>query len=151
MLAKLTPYLSEWEGEFGRGFLEGVRLGAKMTPALWGQMRLRREELNRWCAGVFERFDLVLTPTVPYDPPAASGPLRPEVEGRRQPAANVGSFTMPFNLSWHPAATVRAGLSEARLPVGLQIVAPRHRDDLALQAAFAFEQARPWSAHWPEI
>jgi aspartyl-tRNA(Asn)/glutamyl-tRNA(Gln) amidotransferase subunit A len=71
------------------------------------------------------------------------------VEGRKQPAANVGSFTMPFNLSWHPAATVRAGLSRAGLPVGLQIVAPRHRDDLVLQAAYAFEKAHPWADHWP--
>jgi aspartyl-tRNA(Asn)/glutamyl-tRNA(Gln) amidotransferase subunit A len=150
MLAKLSPLLPEQESEFGRGFLKGVMLGARMTPATWGQMRARREQLNRWCARAFERFDLLLTPTVPYDPPAAGGPLLAEVEGRRQPDANVGSFTMPFNLSWHPAATVRAGLSDAGLPVGLQIVAPRHRDDLALQAAFAYEQARPWAHRWPE-
>jgi len=61
----------------------------------------------------------------------------------------VASFTIPFNLSWHPAATVRAGFSQAGLPVGLQIVGPRHRDDLVLQAAFAFEQARPWRNDWP--
>ena len=114
-----------------------------MTPERWGEIQRRREALNRWCAGVFERFDLLLTPTVPYDPPAARGPFPTETEGRTQPLASVASFTIPFNLSWHPAATVRAGLSRAGLPVGLQIVAPRHRDDLVLQAAFAFERARP--------
>lgn len=147
-LARLSPLLPEHEAEFGRSFLKGVKLGAKMTPEQWGKMRLRREELNRWCGEIFQRYDLLLTPTVPYDPPAAGGPLQRETEGRQQPAANVGSFTMPFNLSWHPAATVRAGLSDAGLPVGLQIVAPRHRDDLCLQAAFAFEQAQPWQ-EWP--
>ena len=73
------------------------------------------------------------------------------MEGKRQPEANVGSFTMPFNLSWHPAATVRCGFSRAGLPVGLQIVGPRHRDDLVLQAAYAFEQARPWAHDWPTV
>ena len=69
----------------------------------------------------------------------------------KAPWASVASFTIPFNLSWHPAATVRAGFSKAGLPVGLQIVAPRHRDDLVLQAAHAFEQARPWADHWPRV
>ena len=148
---RLAPLLPEREPDFGRGFISGVKLGRNMDAERWGAFRRRREELNRWCAATFSRFDLVLTPTVPYDPPVARGPLRLEVEGRRQPVANVGSFTMPFNLSWHPAATVRAGFSRAGLPVGLQIVGPRHRDDLVLQAAWAFEQAHPWGESWPEV
>jgi aspartyl-tRNA(Asn)/glutamyl-tRNA(Gln) amidotransferase subunit A len=151
LLGELGALLPEREAEFGRGFLAAVRMGDQMTPERFAAFRRRREELNRWCAELFERFDLLVTPTVPYDPPAAKGPLPESTEGRVQPAANVGSFTMPFNLSWHPAATVRAGFSRAGLPVGLQIVAPRHRDDLALQAAWAFEQARPWADAWPDL
>jgi aspartyl-tRNA(Asn)/glutamyl-tRNA(Gln) amidotransferase subunit A len=151
LLGRLGELLPEREHEFGRGFIANVKLGTQMTPERFAAFRRRREELNRWCAGLFERFDLLVTPTVPYDPPPAKGPLRAEVEGRPQPAANVGSFTMPFNLSWHPAATVRAGFSEAGLPVGMQIVGPRHRDDLVLQAAHAFEQVRPWAHRWPEL
>ncbi len=122
-----------------------------MTPELFARIAASREQLNRWCAEVFDRFDLLLTPTVPYDPPPARGPFPTEIEGRKLPWASVGSFTIPFNLSWHPAATVRAGFSQAGLPVGLQIVGPRHRDDLVLQAAHAFEQARPWAHEWPEL
>jgi aspartyl-tRNA(Asn)/glutamyl-tRNA(Gln) amidotransferase subunit A len=150
-LAKLAPLLPKHEPEFGRAFIEGIKTGRRMTPERWGEAKRRREELNRWCAEIFERFDVLLTPTVPYDPPAARGPFPSEVEGRRQPWGSVGSFTMPFNLSWHPAATVRAGFSRAGLPVGLQIIGPRHRDDLVLQAAFAFEQARPWRDDWPRL
>jgi len=150
LLAKIGHLLPDHEEEFGRSFIRGVKAGAGMTPALWGHMKARREELNQWCADVFDQYDLLLTPTVPYDPPPARGPLADEVEGRAQPAANVGSFTMPFNLSWHPAATVRAGFSDAGLPVGMQIVGPRLRDDLVLQAARAFERERPWQT-WPEL
>jgi aspartyl-tRNA(Asn)/glutamyl-tRNA(Gln) amidotransferase subunit A len=60
-------------------------------------------------------------------------------------------FTYPFNLSGHPAASVRAGMADDGLPCGLQIVAERHRDDLVLQAAHAYEQARPWNEHWPAL
>ena len=150
-LSKNTHLLPEHEEEFGRAYLRGIKAGEQFTPDRWATFRRRREELNRWCAGVFERFDLLLTPTLPYDPPLAPGPLLSEVDGKPQPPANIGSFTMPFNLAWHPAASARAGLSKAGLPVGLQIVAPRHRDELVLQAAFAFEQHRPWHPDWPGV
>jgi aspartyl-tRNA(Asn)/glutamyl-tRNA(Gln) amidotransferase subunit A len=151
LLGRIGHLLPEREGDFGHSFIRGVKAGNAMTPELWGNVRRRRAELNRWCADVFERYDLLLTPTVPYDPPPAKGPFPEETEGRTQPMASVGSFTIPFNLSWHPAATVRAGLSKAGLPAGLQIVGPRHRDDLVLQAAFAFERARPWARDWPQV
>jgi aspartyl-tRNA(Asn)/glutamyl-tRNA(Gln) amidotransferase subunit A len=151
LLSKIGHHLPEREGEFGRGFIHGVKAGARMTPERWGEIRARREELNRWCAELFESYDLLLTPTVPFDPPPAKGPFPSEVEGRPQPTATIGSFTMPFNMSWHPAATVRAGLSRANLPVGLQIVGPRHRDDRVLQAAWAFEQVRPYRDSWPQL
>ncbi len=149
--ARLGRLLEERSGDFGRAFLRGLELGRHVTPELWGRMRRRREDLNRWCAQVFERCDLLLTPTLPVDPPLARGPLPTEWQGRKLPVSGVASFTIPFNLSWHPAATVRAGFSRAGLPVGLQIVAPRHRDDLVLQAARAFERERPWARSWPRI
>ncbi|TMA33315.1 MAG: amidase [Deltaproteobacteria bacterium] len=148
-LGEIERLLPEHEKEFGRGFLEGMLAGRRMTPAFWAEIRREREKLNRWCAEMFARYDLLLTPTVPFDPPPARGPLPAETEGRKQPAVGVASFTIPWNLAWHPAATVRAGFSQARLPVGLQIAAPRHRDELVLQAAHAFERARPWADDWP--
>ncbi|CAG0952903.1 amidase [Myxococcaceae bacterium] len=149
MLARLHHLLPEREHEFGRSFIAGVKLGRQMTPERWEAAQRRREELGRWCADLFARFDLLLTPTVPYDPPPARGPFPTELDGKPLPEASVASFTIPFNLSWHPAATVRAGFSERGLPVGLQIVAPRHRDDLVLQAAYAFEASRP-APNWPD-
>jgi aspartyl-tRNA(Asn)/glutamyl-tRNA(Gln) amidotransferase subunit A len=149
--ARLHALIPGHESEFGHQFLAGVKQGWQMTPERWSAAKRRREELNRWCADAFARYDLLLTPTAPYDPPPAKGPFPTELEGRKLPLTSVASFTIPFNLSWHPAATVRAGFSKAGLPVGLQIVGPRHRDDLVLQAAFAFEQARPWAHEWPVI
>jgi Asp-tRNA(Asn)/Glu-tRNA(Gln) amidotransferase A subunit family amidase len=149
LLGRIASLLPAHEHEFGRAFLAGLQAGRAMTPERWNELRRRREELNRWCAQLFSDVDLLLTPTVPFDAPPAKGPWPEAIDGREVPPAGVASFTIPFNLSWHPAATVRAGLSDAGLPVGLQIVGPRHRDDLVLQAAFAFERARPFAHHWP--
>ncbi len=149
LAAKLHPYLPRYEQEFGRGFLAGVKLGWEMTPEEFGDQERQRAILNRWCADLFDAYDVLVTPTVPYDPPPAKGPFPTETEGRRQPIASVASFTIPFNLSWHPAASVRVGLSRAGLPIGMQIVGPRHREDLVLQVARAFERERPWHPTWP--
>jgi len=127
-----------------------VKEGWDITPEKWSEAARQRERLNVWCAETFERYDLLVTPTVPFDPPPAKGPFPVVTEGREQVAVPVASFTIPFNLSWHPAATVRAGMSGLGLPIGMQIVGARHRDDLVLQAAHAFEAERPWHPNWPE-
>jgi len=147
--AELHHLLPEHEEEFGRTFLRGIKTGWNMTPEIFDEGQRSRMRLNNWCAQIFDEYDLLVTPTLPFDPPPAKGPFPRETEGRPQLAWGVASFTIPFNLSWHPAASVRAGLSRAGLPVGMQIVGPRHRDDLVLQAARAFERERPWHPHWP--
>ena len=55
------------------------------------------------------------------------------------------------DFSGHPAASVRAGFTDAGLPAGLQIVGPRFRDDLVLQASYAYEQTRPWNDRWQDL
>jgi aspartyl-tRNA(Asn)/glutamyl-tRNA(Gln) amidotransferase subunit A len=147
--AHLAAFLPERAQEIGRSLLQGLELAEKIDARAWGEMARKRAELNDWCARTFAQVDFLLTPTVPYDPPPAKGPFPRETEGRRQRPAGVAAFTIPFNWSWHPAATVRAGLSRRGLPVGVQIVGPRHRDDLVLRAALAFERARPWHPRWP--
>ena len=149
LAARLHQLLPEHEDQFGRAFINAVKMGWQVTPEVWGKSAQQRIQLNSWCAQLFDRVDLLVTPTVPYDPPPARGPFPEETEGRQQILAGVAAFTIPFNLSWHPAATLRVGLSRAGLPIGMQIVGPRHRDDLVLQAARAFEQLRPWHPHWP--
>jgi aspartyl-tRNA(Asn)/glutamyl-tRNA(Gln) amidotransferase subunit A len=147
--SRLHALLPERAADFGRTFLAGVEASSTITAEQWAAQASLRAQVNAWCADVFGRIDLLITPTVPYDPPPAGGPFPAETEGRRQVPAGVAAFTIPFNFSWHPAATVRVGRSRAGLPIGMQIVGPRHRDDLVLRAARAFERERPWHPDWP--
>jgi len=110
-----------------------------------------RSDLNRALWEFFDRFDLLLTPTMPTEAFTAKGPPPGEIDGHPIPLLGAVAFTYPFNLSGHPAATVRVGLTNTGLPAGLQIVGPRHRDDLVLKSAHAYEQACPWNDLWPEI
>jgi len=96
----------------------------------------------------FERFDLLLTPTVclPAFPLGVVGPS--EVAGRK--VTHLGwTLCYPFNYSGQPAVSVPAGWTASGLPVGLQIVGRRLEDALVLRAAAAFEALRPWAARRP--
>jgi Asp-tRNA(Asn)/Glu-tRNA(Gln) amidotransferase A subunit family amidase len=149
LASNLCHLFETHKGEFGRSFLAGPENTRILTCEQFGQLENKRAQLNQWCAELFDQVDLLVTPTVPFDPPPANGPFPEETEGRKQFPAAVASFTIPFNLSWHPAATLRVGLSKAGLPIGLQIVGPRFREDLVLQAARAFEREKPWHPNWP--
>jgi Asp-tRNA(Asn)/Glu-tRNA(Gln) amidotransferase A subunit family amidase len=148
--AEIAPLLDEHRSEFGRGFLAGVETMRHLTPEKYGQAQRARADLVNFLWRLFDRYDLLLTPTLPTEAFDARGRMPAEIDGEPafSPMAFV-AFTYPFNLSGHPAATVRAGFTDAGLPVGLQIVGPRHREDLILQASYAYEQERPWNDRWP--
>jgi Asp-tRNA(Asn)/Glu-tRNA(Gln) amidotransferase A subunit family amidase len=110
-----------------------------------------RTNLNEIMRDLFEIFDLLITPTMPTEAFVAKGPPPAEIDGHPIPLLGAVAFTYPFNLSGHPAATVPVGLTKNGLPAGLQIIGPRQRDDLVLQASYAYEQMRPWDDHWPRI
>jgi aspartyl-tRNA(Asn)/glutamyl-tRNA(Gln) amidotransferase subunit A len=56
---------------------------------------------------------------------------------------NMGGLTMISNLYGNPAVSVPAGTVDG-LPVGMQVLAPHHRDALLLDVALAVERERPW-------
>ena len=80
-----------------------------------------------------ERYDVLLTPTVSipafeagYDVPPGSGLDR---------WPQWAQLSYPFNLTQQPAISIPVGTTAAGLPVGLQIIGPRHADDLVLAVA----------------
>jgi Asp-tRNA(Asn)/Glu-tRNA(Gln) amidotransferase A subunit family amidase len=52
--------------------------------------------------------------------------------------------TDPQNITGHPAISVPASIDPSGVPFGLQITAPRFRDDMALMVAEAWERTNPW-------
>ncbi|WP_405917031.1 amidase [Streptomyces sp. NBC_00728] len=84
-------------------------------------------------------YDVLVTPTLPLTAFGA-GVEVPARSGLRR-WTGWTPFTYPFNLTQQPAATVPVGVDGEGLPVGLQIVAARHRDDLVLRTAHALYEA----------
>jgi amidase len=87
-----------------------------------------RSALLAWSAD----WDLVVSP------PNAHAALRHGESDARMPAF---SYTMTWNLAGWPGVVVRAGTSPDGLPVGVQLLAPPWREEVALAAAAQVEAA----------
>jgi aspartyl-tRNA(Asn)/glutamyl-tRNA(Gln) amidotransferase subunit A len=120
-----------------------VEQGERHSAAELAAAHLRRLRLCDRVREFLDRFDLLVTPTLPVTAFPAGHDHPGTVAGVPTTTYSWLQFTYPFNLTGLPAITVPAGLTGG-LPVGLQIVG-RWRDDHAVvAAAAAFEAARPW-------
>ena len=149
--AELHEFIEADRDSFGRAFLAGVESGRAVTAERYGEAQKVRAELNSRLASIFRKYDLLLTPATPTTAFDARGRLPPEIAGVKvEDPLEITPFTYPFNMSGHPAASMPAGLAGG-LPVGLQVVGARHREDLVLQLCHAYEKVSPWTKLWPEL
>jgi aspartyl-tRNA(Asn)/glutamyl-tRNA(Gln) amidotransferase subunit A len=100
-----------------------------------------RTELGRRLGEFFQGYDLLVLPTQPV-PALPNGQDLNDATAERH-WVDWSPFSYPFNMARLPAATVPCGLTSGGLPIGLQIVGPRHADHRVLRAARAFEATQP--------
>jgi aspartyl-tRNA(Asn)/glutamyl-tRNA(Gln) amidotransferase subunit A len=147
---RLAPYRDRRD-EIEPGLLAIVEAELRNPPTTYVQAWFDRLAWWQHPRAFFEKYDLLLTPTIA---------CRPFRVGLDNPAEIAGTpvgpyawipFTYPFNLTGQPAASVPCGFTADGLPVGLQIVGRRFADAAVLRAAAAFERARPWAQHRPPL
>jgi aspartyl-tRNA(Asn)/glutamyl-tRNA(Gln) amidotransferase subunit A len=138
LLRNFTP---EQKKLIDPGLVEVGALGEKVTAQELVDAQLARVALGERMNRFHQEFDLLLTPALAV-PAFDVGKEFPE---GCQRWTDWTPFTFPFNLTQQPAASIPCGLTRAGLPVGLQIVGPRYREDLVLRAARAHESACPFA------
>ncbi|MEU1253967.1 amidase [Streptomyces chartreusis] len=138
--ARVTQHLGPHQRELlDPGLREICGVGARMSALDYLAAVDVRMELGRRMGRFHDSYDLLLTPTLPITAFEAGAEV-PKGSGHRR-WTGWTPFTYPFNLTQQPAATVPVGTDGDGLPVGLQIVAARHRDELVLRAAHALYEA----------
>jgi amidase len=91
-----------------------------------------------------ERYDYILTPTISVPAFRLDRPLPTEIGGVPvERFYDVFLTTYAFSITGLPVMSVPCGLTSQGLPVGLQIVGRRLREDLVLEAAAAYARACP--------
>jgi len=92
-------------------------------------------------------YDYVLSPTSPM--PAFPAELPCPTNDVTRPFDHI-AFTLAYNMSEQPAASVNCGYTREGLPIGLQIAGRRFDDLGVLQVARAWERMRPAQRPWPQ-
>jgi amidase/aspartyl-tRNA(Asn)/glutamyl-tRNA(Gln) amidotransferase subunit A len=107
-----------------------------------------RTEIFDAVQGLFDRYDLIVTPTVAaqqVDNGTDGNTLGPATVAGEEVERLIGwCLTYFTNFSGHPSASIPAGMIDGRLPVGMQIIGRRYADADVLAASAAFERLRPW-------
>ena len=114
-----------------------------------------RTELLDAHEDVFEKYDLILSPTTCCMPPLNANDgntLGPETVNGTPVNRLIGfAETVLANFTGHPAASVPAGFLSNGLPVGMQIIGKKFKDEDVFTAARTFEKLQPWRQYYDTI
>ena len=130
--------------EYGEIFRDRVLMGAFLSAADYVHAQRKRRELCAALARVFEEVDLLICAITPGGAP-------PIGEVTKMSSFERPSFAFPFNVAGAPALTLRAGFSEAGLPLGVQIAGPPFADAMVLRAGHQYERATNWVRMRPQL
>ncbi|MER7245771.1 amidase [Kribbella sp. NPDC000426] len=129
--AKVLPQIREWVSTAGDLSGSDVFHG-------YSQMGAMAAAVGR----VFTTYDVILSPVAPIT--AFPAELAYPTDDPSKPFEHI-AFTVPYNMSHHPATTVNAGWSSSGLPIGAQLAVPHHQDLTALALAAQLEtHQREW-------
>jgi aspartyl-tRNA(Asn)/glutamyl-tRNA(Gln) amidotransferase subunit A len=112
---------------------------------------VKAQKFRRWyreqVLKLFENVDAIVAPATPFSAPrigqqtimldGAEVPLRPQ----------IGIFTQPISFIGLPVVAVP--VPHSPLPIGVQIIAPPWREDIALRIAYALEEMKVAAAPRP--
>jgi aspartyl-tRNA(Asn)/glutamyl-tRNA(Gln) amidotransferase subunit A len=123
-------------GELDPTFLEVAKRGLSLSVDQILDGEAARAALGREFQAFHRDYDLLLTPATPHVAPAVETIYHCQAYDRWRDSV---AFSLPFNLTGQPAASVPCGLSSRSLPVGLQVVGPKYSERLILEACLAIE------------
>ncbi len=142
---RLRQIPTQLHGKLDPGFRAAAEKGMAITLADYVRSYEARSKLARDLALWHQKYDLLIAPVTP----TAAPPVETLYNSDAFPRWSKGApFTLPFNLTGQPAASMPAGLTPAGLPVGLQIVGPPRAEHVVLRAMCAYESASGWT--WPQ-
>jgi aspartyl-tRNA(Asn)/glutamyl-tRNA(Gln) amidotransferase subunit A len=133
---KVLPYIRAWVAP-------GEHVTAAQLFRAFSQIAVLRDAAVQAC----QPFDFVLSPVSPVPTYAAdwAGPLNDPAR-----AMDHIGFTLPFNMSEQPSASIDCGHTADGLPIGLQITGRRHDDLGVLQLSRLWEEMRDPPRPWPQ-
>ncbi|MEE8364077.1 MAG: amidase family protein, partial [Dehalococcoidia bacterium] len=132
---------------------EGMEYAATLTAVDHHDTVAWIERYRAYMRTVFERYDLLMSPTLATTafrcadgPPGEIGGVPVE-----NPDWAWTPFTYAVNMAGNPAASIPCGFDSRGLPIGLHVVGRMEDEAAVLAASAAYERAHPWSGRRPPV
>jgi amidase len=106
----------------------------------YARLHNARLALRREVTAVLDRWDLLLTPTLPLTAPKLLAGEASFAEVSERTSARLCFNTAPLNLTGHPALSIPSGVDADGLPTAVQVVGRHFGERTAFRAAFALER-----------
>ena len=136
--AKVLPFITEWCTWRAKAFS-----GRDVFTAYSTYVALREKTI-----AATQPYDFVLSPTSPILPYEAE--LACPGNDPHNALPHI-AFTVPYNMSEQPAASLNWTSSADGLPIGVQVIGRRFDDLGVLKLASLLEKIRPPQKAWPEL
>jgi aspartyl-tRNA(Asn)/glutamyl-tRNA(Gln) amidotransferase subunit A len=141
LLAEAAAYrqehIEQCADQIGEDVLTRFKWGLEVTGVEYALARRTQVEWRHKLETLFEAIDALVLPATPF-PATRIDESDPVALSR----GNLTRFTRMFNLTGHPALVLPCGRTAEGLPIGLQIVGARWREDKIIQVARVYEEAR---------
>ena len=135
--ARILPFVVEWCTWRAGGFT------GRDVMSAYNQVMSMREAAVR----AVSRYDFVISPTSPILPYEAQACCPGDDPRNALPHI---AFTVAYNMSEQPAASVNWDCSRDGLPIGVQVIGQRFDDLGVLRLSRVLEQLRPAQRAWPQ-
>lgn len=153
--ARFDEMIQRDSNRMSTSLVRQVAMASDWSGADYQRAMFQRSDLFRMVQRWFETADYLVTPTLSRTAlPIDQDLFEPiEIDGVEvgELRRNWFPYTMPFNITGHPALSLCCGYDTKGLPIGLQFVG-RFRDEASvLHAAALYEASERWLDRWPAL
>jgi aspartyl-tRNA(Asn)/glutamyl-tRNA(Gln) amidotransferase subunit A len=144
-------YFPSRAADYSEDVRRRLKLGFEVTAVEYLAANEVRRRLTADFDRAFERVDAIVAPATTVVAPGL-GETELIIRGEKTPLRTaVVNANRPANFTGHPAISIPCGFAKNRLPIGLQLIAPRWQESKLLAIARAYEHATDWHKRHPAL
>lgn len=143
-------YMAEHEKDYDPETLKRIRSGSDVSAADYIHQYRELLSQRREIARLFNRVDMIITPTTPAPPPTFAE-LAQNPNDLRAKELIMLRNTRPFNVYGLPCISVPCGFTKSGLPIGLQIAGASGAEGSVLALAAAYQKETDWHVKRPVL
>jgi aspartyl-tRNA(Asn)/glutamyl-tRNA(Gln) amidotransferase subunit A len=153
--ARFHDMIRREDNKVSPSLVRQVAMAEEWTGTDYQRAMFQRTDLFRMMQRWFEKADYLVTPTLSRTAlPIEQDLFEPiKIDGVEvgELRRNWFPYTMPFNITGHPALTLCCGYDPEGLPIGLQFVGHFRDEASVLRAAALYEASEDWLERWPDL